>query len=61
MMMAALHQLSKDEPNPERVQVLKRLYQYKTRELFDNGTITTGPHLLFEKPLTYVRHAAPGV
>jgi len=53
MVMAALHQLSKDEPNPERVQVLKRLYQYKTRELFDNGTITTGPHLLFEKPLTY--------
>jgi len=53
MVMAALHQLAKDEPNPKRVQVLKRLYQYKTRELFDNGTITTGPHLLFEKPLTY--------
>eukprot|EP00976_Prorocentrum_cordatum_P100702 1192330-Prorocentrum_minimum.AAC.4 len=45
--------------DPKTAKAIHRLYQYMARQAFDDGSITTGPHLLFEKCLTNVRQ--PGI
>mmetsp|Transcript_27996 Transcript_27996/g.61272 ORF Transcript_27996/g.61272 Transcript_27996/m.61272 type:complete len:969 (-) Transcript_27996:262-3168(-) len=45
----ALTHAAKEDSDPEKAQVTNRLYQYLAREAFDDGSVTTGPHLLFDK------------
>eukprot|EP00240_Pyramimonas_obovata_P000275 CAMPEP_0118934274 /NCGR_PEP_ID=MMETSP1169-20130426/13730_1 /TAXON_ID=36882 /ORGANISM="Pyramimonas obovata, Strain CCMP722" /LENGTH=1023 /DNA_ID=CAMNT_0006877157 /DNA_START=393 /DNA_END=3464 /DNA_ORIENTATION=+ len=50
--MLALTAAAKEEKDADQQLVLHNLYQFYARRLIDEGTITTGPHLLFPKALS---------